>query len=109
VIKILRATIPGLKRGSKIVINDYLIPEPNTMSLMKERTIRYVVADHGVENIAELAREMDMIMLTLFHSRDRERHEWDRLFGQTDTRFIDVKVWVPEGSSLAIIEATWSG
>ncbi len=41
VVKILRATVPGLKNRSKIVINDYLIPEPNTMSLMKERTIRW--------------------------------------------------------------------
>ncbi len=108
VVKILRATIPGLKHGGKIIINDYLIPEPNTMSLMEERTIRYVVADHCAANIAELAREMDMIMLTLFNSRDRERHEWVRLFGQTDPRFRDVKAWVPDGSSLAIIEATWS-
>lgn len=51
VIRILKATIPGLKHGSKIVINDYIIPEPNTMSLMKERTIRYVLADHGVPQI----------------------------------------------------------
>lgn len=58
--------------------------------------------------IAESVREMDMIMLTLFNSRDRERHEWVRLFGQTDARFRDVKAWVPDGSSLAIIEATWS-
>jgi len=77
------------------------------MSLMKERATRYVAADHCAANIAELAREMDMIMLTLFNSRDRERHEWVRLFGQTDPRFIDVKAWVPDGSSLAIIEATW--
>ena len=40
VVKILKATIPGLKPGSRIVVNDYLIPEPKTMSLMKERTIR---------------------------------------------------------------------
>lgn len=46
VIKILKATITGLKHRSKIVINDYLIPEPNTMSLMKERTARYVPVDH---------------------------------------------------------------
>lgn len=50
-----------------------------------------------------------MIMLALYNSRDRERHEWVRLFGQTDPRFRDVRAWLPEGSSLAIIEATWSG
>ena len=40
VIKILKATISGLKPGSRIIINDYLVPEPKTMSLIKERTIR---------------------------------------------------------------------
>ena len=41
VIKILKATIPGLKPGSRIIVNDYLVPEPKTMSLIKERTIRW--------------------------------------------------------------------
>ncbi len=41
VIKILKATVPGLKVGSRIIVNDYLVPEPKTMSLMKERTIRF--------------------------------------------------------------------
>lgn len=40
VVKILKATVPGLKPGSRVVVNDYLVPEPKTMSLMKERTIR---------------------------------------------------------------------
>ncbi|MCJ1310857.1 hypothetical protein MMC25_004525 [Agyrium rufum] len=93
VIKILQATIPGLKAGSRVVINDYLLPEPKTMSLMKERTIR----------------EMDMIMLSLFNSRDREEKDWATLFSQADERYQNVKAWVPEGASLAIIEAVWKG
>lgn len=35
VVKILKATIPGLKPGSRIIVNDYLVPEAKTMSLMK--------------------------------------------------------------------------
>ena len=52
---------------------------------------------------------MDMIMLSLFNSRDREEKEWMVLFGQADARYTNVKTWVPRDSSLAIIEATWSG
>ena len=40
VVKILRATIPALKAGARVVANDYLIPEPMTMSPSKEREIR---------------------------------------------------------------------
>lgn len=42
VIKILQATVPALKPGARIVANDYLIPEPKSMSPSKEREIRYV-------------------------------------------------------------------
>lgn len=41
VIKILRALVPALRSGVKIIVNDFLIPEPGTMSLSKERAIRY--------------------------------------------------------------------
>ena len=52
---------------------------------------------------------MDMIMLSLFNSRDREEKEWKMLFSEADARYINVQTWLPPGSSLAIIEATWSG
>ena len=48
---------------------------------------------------------MDMIMLSLFNSRERETEDWQSIFQQADTRFIKAKVWVPEGATLAIIEA----
>lgn len=40
VVKILRATIPALEPGARVVANDYLIPEPMSMSPSKEREIR---------------------------------------------------------------------
>ena len=40
VVKILQATIPALKNGAKIVVNDYLIPEAKSMVPNKEREIR---------------------------------------------------------------------
>ena len=40
VVKILRATVPALEPGARVVANDYLIPEPMGMSASKEREIR---------------------------------------------------------------------
>lgn len=40
VIKILRALIPALKPGSRIMVHDTLNPEPKTLSPSKERTVR---------------------------------------------------------------------
>ena len=39
-IKILRQLIPVLKHGSRVLINDHLLPEPNTASLITEREVR---------------------------------------------------------------------
>ncbi|KAI9686629.1 MAG: hypothetical protein M1822_003640 [Bathelium mastoideum] len=90
---ILKALIPALKPGARIVANDHLVPPANTMSLLHERAVR----------------DMDCIMLSLFNARDREESDWVKLFERADSRFKNVKVWTPQGSSLAIIESVWTG
>lgn len=40
VIEILRATRPALKQGARILINDYILPDPKTVSPFKEREFR---------------------------------------------------------------------
>lgn len=39
-VKILRQLIPVLKPGARVLINDHLLPEPNTASLTTEREVR---------------------------------------------------------------------
>lgn len=41
-IKILQALVPAMRPGSKLVINDYLLPEPNTLPPGLEKAIRCV-------------------------------------------------------------------
>ncbi len=41
-IKILRQLIPALKPGARVIVNDHLLPEPNTLSLIAERKVRCV-------------------------------------------------------------------
>ena len=40
VVKILKATIPALKPGARIIVNDIVIPEPNTLPWTEERSVR---------------------------------------------------------------------
>ncbi|MCJ1369595.1 hypothetical protein MMC20_000807 [Loxospora ochrophaea] len=93
VVKILKATIPALQPGARVIVNDFLLPKPGTMSLLHERSVR----------------EMDMLMLSLFNSREREESDWRALFQSADPRFQDVTIHVPDGATLAIIESIWSG
>lgn len=39
-VKILRQLIPVLKPGARVLVNDHLLPEPNTASLTTEREVR---------------------------------------------------------------------
>lgn len=92
-IKILEALVPALKPGNKILINDLVVPPPNVLPQFQERHIR----------------AMDMIMLSLFNSRERERADWISLFNRADSRFSNIKIWKPDNSPLGLIESTWSG
>jgi hypothetical protein len=42
-VKILRALIPALKKGARIVINDGTLPEPGTVGYVEEKSMRYVM------------------------------------------------------------------
>jgi hypothetical protein len=52
---------------------------------------------------------MDLIMLALFNSQEREEGDWIELFKRADPRFSTPKIWTPEGATMGIIEATWMG
>ncbi|KAK6613295.1 hypothetical protein ACHAPC_006483 [Botrytis cinerea] len=90
-IKILRALIPQLKPGARVICYDHLLPEPGAVPILKEQA----------------ARAMDMIMFSLFNSRERDADDWATLFQAADPRFGKPKVCIPEGSTLGIIEAVW--
>lgn len=48
-------------------------------------------------------------MLTLFNAREREEADWIELFRQADPRFSVIRIWTPQGATMAIIEVSWTG
>ncbi|TEY87529.1 hypothetical protein BOTCAL_0001g00550 [Botryotinia calthae] len=93
VVAILRTLVPVMRTGARVIVNEILNPPSNALSLSSERSIR----------------SLDMIMLSMHNSREREAEEWQDLFLEADPRFGVLKIWVPTGASLAIIEAVWQG
>ncbi|KAH6679301.1 putative O-methyltransferase [Halenospora varia] len=92
--RILKNLIPGLKAGSKIVIQDHLMPEPNTLPLLKERGIR----------------SMDLIMLTLFNARERDGDDWKGLVEQADEKFrFESATRQAVDSPSGVMVVTWTG
>lgn len=92
-IAILRALIPALRTGSRVLMMEAIVPEPGTISGFQERPLR----------------AFDMGMKELFNSKERSEGEWRKLLGDADTRFEVVDVLRPEGSQLGIIVVDWTG
>jgi len=92
-IKILQALIPVLRKGSLIIVNDGALPEPGTASYLDERA----------------TRTMDIFMQVTVNAREREADDWTGLFARADKRYRVNRVWKPERSTLAFIEAEWTG
>lgn len=90
-IKILRALIPALKPGARVLISDFVMPPPGVVPNILDRKLR----------------AMDVTMLEIGNARERNLDEWISLLGQADPRFIFKGKRQPPGSRLAILETTW--
>lgn len=93
VIKILSNQIPALKPGARVILNENLDAEPETLPLTLRRRVQY----------------LDMIMLTVANARLRTSEEWGRLFVEADKRFGKFRHWKPSGSIYGILEVVWEG
>ncbi|KAJ3578752.1 hypothetical protein NPX13_g1815 [Xylaria arbuscula] len=92
-IRILRALIPALKRGSRVLIMDFVMPPPLALPNLVDRKLR----------------AMDVTMLEIGNAKERSMDEWKDLVGQADARFILKGVVQPPRSNLAILEVEWQG
>ncbi|EED16326.1 O-methyltransferase, putative [Talaromyces stipitatus ATCC 10500] len=90
-IKALRALIPALKAGARVLIADFVMPPPGVLPNLLDRKLR----------------AMDLTMLEIGNSKERALDEWISLFAQADSRFIFKGMRQPPGSRLAILEVTW--
>ena len=90
-ILILKALIPALKAGNRILVSDSVIPPPGVLHPQDEKLVRY----------------LDMQMMVLHNARERTEEDFANLFQQADKRLKLQKVW-RKGESMAastIIEA----
>ncbi|KAI2602759.1 S-adenosyl-L-methionine-dependent methyltransferase [Hypoxylon sp. NC1633] len=90
-IMILRALIPVLRPGVKIIIQETMMPEPGSVALWREKYLR-----------AE-----DLNMGAIFNSEERTIGQWKVLLGAADPRFVVNAIIEPKGSALGILEVFW--
>lgn len=86
----LKALVPVMRPGARVVINDYILPQPGVLSQSDEKSVR----------------TMDLLMRTVCNARERETSDWKALFEQADVRFR----WrgaTKTAGKLSFIEAVW--
>lgn len=113
-LKILRALVPALEKGARVIVNDGVLPELKPLG-PSWRSAADAELEEGEEEVdAEWAEEkgirtMDLIVMSALNAREREIDEWKALFKEADERFIWKGAWQPEGCRMWIIEAEWAG
>ncbi|KAK3393373.1 S-adenosyl-L-methionine-dependent methyltransferase [Podospora didyma] len=91
-VKILRAQIPALKKGSRILVQDTCMPEEQgEIPLWREKELRQV----------------DPFMTMLFNASKRTADEWESLLNQAHLRFLLKQIIKTEGSALALLDISW--
>ncbi|KAI0173698.1 sterigmatocystin 8-O-methyltransferase [Hypoxylon sp. FL1284] len=92
-IQILRAQVPALKPGTKLIIQEAIMPAPGTVAQWKERDLR----------------AMDLEMAYTFNARERTLADWRALFEEANPAFVLKNVIEPDNSAMAILELSWEG
>ncbi|KAI0844633.1 putative O-methyltransferase [Daldinia vernicosa] len=89
-IRILKALVPGMKHGTRVIINEYVLKDgPET---------RYTRKHH---------RNLDLIMFAVWNAKERTEANWKEIIEAVDSRLRFKGSRQIEGSILCIIEAVW--
>ncbi|KAI0148064.1 sterigmatocystin 8-O-methyltransferase [Hypoxylon sp. NC0597] len=98
-IAILRAHIPVLRPGVRIIVMDTIMPDPGAGSGSVGEVPLWIEKD---------LRSEDLNMGAIFNARERTFSEWKALFTEADARFILKTVNRPKGSTLSLMEIEWT-
>ncbi|KAI0533798.1 sterigmatocystin 8-O-methyltransferase [Xylaria digitata] len=90
-VRILRALVPSLRNGSRVIIMDVCMRETGVLPLWKEKIVR----------------RTDMMMGVFLNARERTYGEWKALLSDADPRFMLKEVIQPQESGLALIDVRW--
>lgn len=94
-VKILKALRPALKKKTRVVLMDAILPEPGVLSPYQERAIR----------------NFDIVMKATYNAKERTENDWREIIADADEegKFNVVEVLQPVGSQLGFLVIEWTG
>lgn len=127
-VAILRALVPALKPGARVVFIDYVGTEDDSIPTSSSETetetetsaptppAGTVEKQEQEKEEEELPRSLrafgtatDMRMMALFNARERPVSAWREIFRRADERYEVVRVERGEGAFMCVLEAVWRG
>lgn len=111
-VAIIKNIIPALKPGGRVIVNEVVLPEPNSISNDYAQLLRYVASFDmyrylETNTCVSTYRGYDLSMLQLFNAKERDAAEWEALFQDTDSRFKLERIATVPGSLLSVVEFVW--
>ena len=95
-VAILRALVPALKPGARVVFIDYVgKQEPSDVELPR--------------SIQGFGTATDLRMMALFNAKERPVEAWKEIFKQADERYDVTRVNADPLSFMCVLEAVWRG
>ncbi|KAF2118391.1 O-methyltransferase-domain-containing protein [Lophiotrema nucula] len=89
--KILKALVPAMKKGARLLIHEYIIPEPGKGSATSQLSYRW----------------MDTLIKGLCNGKERDEQDWRALFAAVDSRFVVRALYQSDLSKLGIVDVEW--
>jgi hypothetical protein len=91
-VKILRATVPAMKPGARIIVIDTVVPPRDTVP----------------NSVYRVVLGLDMQMMVCMNSLERTAEEWEALFQKADERLVLRNVNQQPGVAFAVIEVVFT-
>lgn len=95
--KILRALIPSLKPGARVILFEYIGNQGETEGPPLPRSIQ------------QMGTATDLRLMALFNGKERPVDAWAKIFRDADERFEMANVKANPQNFFAVIEAVWRG
>ncbi|OAX79556.1 hypothetical protein ACJ72_06121 [Emergomyces africanus] len=95
--KILRALVPALKPGARVILVEYIGKHDSTEGSSLPRSVQ------------QMGTATDLRIMALFNAKERVVDDWKNIFHNADERFDVTSVKANPETFFAVVEAVWRG
>jgi hypothetical protein len=99
-VKVLRALIPALKPGARVILVEYIGSKEDEEGGEEEETPRI---------LRGMGSATDLRIMALFNTKERPVGAWKQIFTKADERFEVKDVKAEKTAFYAVVEAVWRG